>query len=115
MYGLDIVSVVFPDVELKLFITASKEVRVERRFKELTAKGIEVTRGEVEKSITERDYIDSTRKDSPLVKTHDAVEIDNSGLTRSGQLSVALDIARNRINRNTNDSPGSDTLDQTGL
>lgn len=92
MDGRDIGSVVFPNAELKLFITASIDIRVERRFQELLSKGISITREEVKTNLQERDLIDSTRKESPLIQTEDAIVIDNSDLSREEQLMKALDI-----------------------
>ncbi len=90
MDGRDIGTVVFPDAELKLFITAQIDVRTQRRFDELQRKGIEMTRPQIEANLQERDRIDSTRKDSPLKKAEDAIEIDNSALNRAEQLELAL-------------------------
>lgn len=96
MDGRDIGSVVFPTAELKLFLTASPEIRAERRFKELIAKGNKVTLEEVKENLTLRDHLDSTREESPLVQTPDAVVIDNSYLSPEEQLKVALDLVRSR-------------------
>ncbi len=92
MDGRDIGTVVFPDAELKLYMNASAATRAQRRFDELQAKGDSVTYEEVLKNVTERDYIDTHRADSPLVKAEDAIEIDNSHLTREEQLQVVLDL-----------------------
>ncbi|MDR2682256.1 MAG: (d)CMP kinase [Dysgonamonadaceae bacterium] len=81
MDGRDIGTVVFPEAELKLFITASPEIRAQRRLKELTDKGEKTTLEEVLHNLSKRDYIDSTRKDGPLKKADDAIVIDNSHLT----------------------------------
>ena len=89
MDGRDIASVVFPNATLKLFITADIETRVNRRFDELIQKGISITREEVRANLEERDYIDSTRSESPLIKTDDAIVIDNTNLSRSQQLERA--------------------------
>lgn len=94
MDGRDIASVVFPNAELKLFITASTEIRVERRYKELIAKGIETTKEEVKFNLQERDLIDSTREESPLIQTDDAIVIDNTALTREEQLEKALNLVK---------------------
>jgi cytidylate kinase len=94
MDGRDIGSVVFPNAELKLFITASPEVRAERRFKELKAKGDNVTLEEVRENLTLRDHLDSTREESPLVQIADAVVIDNTDLSPEEQLQVALELSR---------------------
>ena len=82
MDGRDIGTVVFPDAELKIFMTASAATRAQRRFDELVQKGDSVSYEEVLKNVEERDYIDTHRDDSPLVMAEDAVEIDNSHLTR---------------------------------
>lgn len=92
MDGRDIGTVVFPDAELKIFMTASAEERAQRRFKELSERGEEVTYEEVLKNVQERDHLDTTRKDSPLVKAHDAKEIDNSHLSLSGQFEKILEL-----------------------
>jgi cytidylate kinase len=92
MDGRDIGTVVFPDAELKLYMNASAATRAQRRFDELQAKGDTVTYEEVIKNVTERDYIDTHRADSPLVKAEDAIEIDNSHLSREEQLQVVLDL-----------------------
>ncbi|NER14059.1 (d)CMP kinase [Leptobacterium flavescens] len=80
MDGRDIGTVVFPDAELKLFLTASAETRAHRRYKELLDRGDEVSYEQVLKNVTDRDYIDSHRENSPLVKAEDAIEIDNSDM-----------------------------------
>ena len=85
MDGRDIGTVVFPDAHLKLFITASPEIRAKRRFKELIEGGEKVFFSDVLKNIVERDYLDSHREDSPLRKAKDAIEIDNSLLTLKEQ------------------------------
>lgn len=97
MDGRDIGTVVFPDAELKIFMTASAETRAQRRFDELQAKGDSVTYEEVLKNVQERDYIDSHREDSPLVIAEDAIEIDNSYLTREEQFKVVLELAEEVI------------------
>jgi len=90
MDGRDIGTVVFPDAELKLFLTASHEVRTQRRYDEMKAKGQEVTKEEISRNLAERDYIDSTREESPLRQAKDAIVIDNSTLTPKDQLELAL-------------------------
>ncbi len=85
MDGRDIGTVVFPDAELKVFITASAEVRAQRRYKELKAKGEEASYDDILKNVVERDYIDSHREVSPLRKAEDAIELDNSNLTLEEQ------------------------------
>lgn len=78
--GRDIGTVVFPDAQIKIYLIASPEERANRRYKELVQKGTEISYDEVLKSIKERDYIDSTRKESPLMKADDAIELDSTGL-----------------------------------
>ncbi len=92
MDGRDIATVVFPDAELKIFMTASAETRAQRRFDELQSKGQEVPYEDVLKNVQERDYIDTHRDDSPLVIADDAVEIDNSYLTREEQFQAVLEL-----------------------
>ena len=98
MDGRDIGSVVFPNAELKLFVTASPEIRTERRFKELLSTEPNITREEIRKNLEERDYLDSTRKESPLIQTEDAVVIDNSDINQQEQLELALELVRTRMN-----------------
>lgn len=90
MDGRDIGTVVFPDAELKIFVTADPEVRALRRYKEFKEKNIPITIEEVKKNILERDHIDATRKESPLRQAEDAVVLDNSNLSRDEQLEWAL-------------------------
>jgi cytidylate kinase len=90
MDGRDIGTVVFPDAELKIFMTASPETRAHRRHAELLAKGQEIAYGDVLKNVQERDYIDTHREDSPLKKADDAIEIDNSTLSREQQFEKVL-------------------------
>jgi cytidylate kinase len=85
MDGRDIGTVVFPNAECKLFITASAEVRAKRRFDELKKRGDQVSYDDILKNITDRDHIDSTREDSPLVQSTDAIMIDNSEMTLEEQ------------------------------
>lgn len=86
MDGRDIGTVVFPDAELKIFMTASPEIRAKRRFDELTAKGQQVNFDEILKNVEGRDKIDSSREISPLKQADDALILDNSNLTREEQL-----------------------------
>lgn len=81
MDGRDIGTVVFPDAELKIFVTASAEIRAQRRFKELEAKGMPADFDDILKNVEERDYIDSHRATSPLRQADDALVLDNSHLT----------------------------------
>lgn len=92
MDGRDIGTVVFPDAELKIFMTASATTRAQRRFDELQQKGDDVSYEAVLKNVEERDYVDTHRVDSPLVKAEDAIEIDNSYLNREEQFQVVLDL-----------------------
>ena len=85
MDGRDIGTTVFPDAELKIFVTASPEVRARRRFDELTGKGQAADFDEILANVKERDYIDSHREISPLRKASDAIELDNSQMTIAGQ------------------------------
>lgn len=89
MDGRDIGSVVFPNAELKLFITAEIETRVERRFQELLFRGTPATKEEVRENLLRRDHIDSTRIESPLIQTEDAIVIDNTLLSKVEQLELA--------------------------
>ena len=97
MDGRDIGTTVFPDAELKIFMTAAPEVRAERRLKELQAKGDNVTFEEVLHNIRERDRIDSTRKTSPLAKADDAIVLDNSGMTPEEQMEWVKSLIRERF------------------
>jgi CMP/dCMP kinase len=90
MDGRDIGTVVFPDAELKIFMTAQPDVRAKRRFDELTAKGEKVSFDEIKANIIERDRYDETRDESPLRKADDAIVLDNSFMTRSEQLEWVL-------------------------
>ena len=92
MDGRDIGTVVFPAAELKIFMTASAETRAQRRFDELQQKGDSVSYEEVLKNVVDRDYIDTHREDSPLVIADDAIEIDNSYLTREEQFAAVLEL-----------------------
>jgi cytidylate kinase len=92
MDGRDIGTVVFPDAELKIFMTASATTRAQRRYDELVGKGDSVTYDEVLANVEERDYIDTHRKDSPLVMAEDAIEIDNSHLNRKEQFELVLEL-----------------------
>lgn len=93
MDGRDIGTVVFPNAELKIFMTASAEKRAKRRFDEFVERGEHVTFDETLKNVEYRDHIDTSRKDSPLVKAIDAIEIDNSKLTRSEQFEKVYKLA----------------------
>jgi len=93
MDGRDIGTVVFPEAELKLFMTATAKDRAERRYKELIERGDKVTYEDVLKNVVNRDHIDSTRKDSPLRKAEGAITIDNSNLTLDKQFDQIYRIA----------------------
>ncbi|WP_374950639.1 (d)CMP kinase [Mucilaginibacter sp.] len=90
MDGRDIGTAVFPDAPVKLFMTADPKVRAERRFKEISAKNPDVTLEEVFENLAHRDYADTTRTESPLVRADDAVILDNTNLTPDQQLQFAL-------------------------
>lgn len=96
MDGRDIGTVVFPDAELKIFLTAEPDERARRRFEELKKKGSSVSMEEIRKNLLERDHIDSNREDSPLRRAVDAVVIDNTHLTPDQQLELALELADSR-------------------
>ena len=96
MDGRDIGTVVFPDAELKLFLTASPEVRAERRFKELEAKGDRPIWEEVLADVNDRDYRDTHRAESPLRQADDAVVVDNSYMTREEQMQHIIHLFRER-------------------
>lgn len=97
MDGRDIATVVFPEAELKIFLDAAASTRAQRRYKELTDKGNKVSLKDVLKNVVERDRIDSTRKDSPLVKAKDAIVIDNSHMNLEDQFHIILQLAKDRI------------------
>ena len=97
MDGRDIGTVVFPQAELKLFVTASTEIRAKRRFDELLTKGEVVSFDEILKNVQERDFIDSTREVSPLKKADDALLLDNSFMTREEQLDWAIAKVEGRL------------------
>lgn len=96
MDGRDIGTVVFPDADLKIFLTAGLEIRTQRRYAELTLKGMHPNIEEVRENLQKRDLIDSTRLHSPLKKADDAIVIDNSRLNRNDQLSLALDLVKQK-------------------
>lgn len=98
MDGRDIGTVVFPDAELKLFMTATAETRAQRRFDELVEKGQMVTFEEVLQNVQERDYIDTHRDDSPLVKANDAIEVDNSSMSKDEQFNLVYQLVNDKLN-----------------
>jgi cytidylate kinase len=96
MDGRDIGTVVFKDAELKIFMTASANTRAERRYKELIVKGENVSYDAILKNVIDRDHMDTTREDSPLVKAADAIEIDNSNLSREEQFDIILKFVKEK-------------------
>lgn len=100
MDGRDIGTVVFPDAELKIFVTASIEVRTQRRYDELKHNDPNVSIDEVRDNLQARDYIDTTRKESPLRKADDATLLDNSNISREEQLQLVLSWARKKMGLN---------------
>jgi cytidylate kinase len=97
MDGRDIGTVVFPDAELKVFVTASAEIRAQRRFDELKGKGVEANFDEILNNVQQRDYIDSHREVSPLRKADDAIELDNGELTIAQQLQWLVERFEERV------------------
>ncbi|MFN0729704.1 (d)CMP kinase [Polaribacter gochangensis] len=97
MDGRDIGTVVFPNAELKIFMTASAHTRAKRRYDELIEKGDDVSYEEIYKNVVERDQMDTTREDSPLVKAEDAIEIDNSNLTKEEQFEMILKLVQEKL------------------
>lgn len=97
MDGRDIGTVVFPDAELKIFMTADPDIRVMRRFDELYPTNHNITIDEVKHNLELRDYIDSNREESPLRQAEDAIVLDNSVLTREEQLERVLDWVKDRV------------------
>ncbi|MDZ4757223.1 MAG: (d)CMP kinase [Bacteroidota bacterium] len=92
MDGRDIGTAVFPNAELKIFVTANPETRAQRRYKELQVKGEDVTMEEVKQNLAERDHIDSTRKESPLQQAEDAIVLDNSHLSKEQQMEFVYNL-----------------------
>lgn len=97
MDGRDIGTVVFPDAELKVFVTASAEIRAQRRFDELKGKGVEANFDEILNNVQQRDYIDSHREVSPFRKADDAIELDNGELTIAQQLQWLVERFEERV------------------
>lgn len=97
MDGRDIGTVVFPDAELKIFMTASAEIRAQRRYLELTEKGATVTYNQVLTNVVDRDKLDTTRADSPLIIAKDAIVIDNSNLTKEEQFEKIFTLSKKLI------------------
>lgn len=98
MDGRDIGTVVFPDAELKIFVTASAEVRAQRRYDELQQKGMAANYDDILKNVIERDYMDSHREMSPLKKADDAIELDNSNMTIDEQQLWLMEQVNKRCN-----------------
>lgn len=96
--GRDIGSVVFPDAELKLFMTAKPKIRAQRRFDELKAKGEDVSFKAILANVESRDHEDTTRKVSPLIQVEDAIVLDNSEMTREEQLDFVMDLVQKKLN-----------------
>lgn len=99
MDGRDIGTVVFPDAELKIFLTASPDERARRRYQELLDRGEDITLEAVATNLRHRDRIDSTRDDSPLMQAEDAVVLDNTELDRATQLAQMVALARERMSK----------------
>ncbi len=97
MDGRDIGSVVFPNAELKLFMTADPTIRAKRRYDELQAKGTEVSMEEIAENLRLRDYEDTTRKENPLIQAADAVVLDNSNLTPEQQFDTAWNLVEQKV------------------
>ena len=97
MDGRDIGSIVFPEAELKIFMTASAGIRAQRRYNELKEKGENISFQEVLKNVKHRDEVDSNRKNSPLIQSDDAIKIDNSHLTQKEQFDTILKLAKERM------------------
>lgn len=97
MDGRDIGTTIFPNAELKIFLTADPAVRVERRFKEMITKNPNITIDEVKANLEMRDYIDSNREFSPLRKADDAVVLDNSNITPKEQFKLAMKLVKERL------------------
>lgn len=99
MDGRDTGSVVFPDAELKLFVSASLETRTKRRHRELLDRGFDISYAEVQENLEKRDHIDSTREDSPLMRAKDAIGLDTTHLTKPEVYEIALRLAKNIIDK----------------
>lgn len=99
MDGRDIGTAVFPNAELKIFVTASAEVRAQRRFDELQAKGMPASLEDILRNVQERDFIDSNREINPLRQAEDALVLDNSNLTREGQSAWLMERFKEAVSR----------------
>lgn len=102
MDGRDIGTVVFPNAELKIFMTADPEVRAERRYQELLAKGEEVSREEIVENILQRDHLDQTRAISPLRKADDAITLDNGGMTLEEEMAWFDEVFKSKVSQTSN-------------
>jgi cytidylate kinase len=107
MDGRDIGTTVFPDAELKIFMTADPEIRVMRRFKEMYAANPHTTIEEVRNNLELRDYIDSNREESPLHRAPDAILLDNSNLTKEEQLALVLEWVKDRVKNQAQKTPNT--------
>ncbi|CAN5914765.1 (d)CMP kinase [soil metagenome] len=97
MDGRDVGTNVFPDAELKIFMTADPDVRTHRRYDELAAKGMKISFEEVRENLLSRDYEDTHRKENPLLKAHDAIVLDNTDMTREEQLEFVRKLVEEKI------------------
>ena len=97
MEGRDIGTIVFPDAELKLFMTADMETRVKRRYKEMRENKIDVSMDEVRDNVNSRDYEDTNRQESPLIQADDAIVLDNTNLDLEQQIQIALELVEKKI------------------
>lgn len=102
MDGRDIGTVVFPDAELKIFMVADPDIRMQRRYDELIAKGHKITLGQVKENLLQRDFVDTHRKEDPLTQATDAVVLDNSNLTREEQYDFVLNLVEERVKQMKN-------------
>ncbi len=101
MDGRDIGTVVFPGAEIKIFMNAKAEVRAERRYKELKENDVDVSYDEILENVKKRDHLDETRKESPLKKASDTIELDNSNMTEKEQLQWVLSLIKERMSKLT--------------
>lgn len=96
MDGRDIGTVVLPQAELKIFMTADTEIRAKRRYDELVNKGEQISLNEVRENLQQRDYIDTTREDSPLIQASDAILLDTTNLNVQQQLQIAINLVEEK-------------------
>jgi cytidylate kinase len=97
MDGRDIGTVVFPDADIKIYLTAKPEIRAQRRYDELMGKGMEASYREIYENIMDRDHQDSTREISPLKKAEDAIELDNSSMTPEEQMAWFRELLKKKF------------------